>query len=534
MTSSKSNKKSGCGCFPLLAVSLLTLGGGYFYGKNLLGSELTLKSSNNLIPASAMATSFVSTDTQKWSKLQEFGTISSQKIINENVENFVNNNLENNNNKIDIQQDILPWIGGVSLTILPPSESGVDYDVVAILGIKNKLKANNFFQKLKKDNQQKPIESKYQDTTIYQLINNNQNLWFTTFNNYLVISDQEGVIKKVIETYKGGESLANISSQDFTANDALIQVYLPNYGKEFLNLFNEVEINQQTQKELEKITSIAMNLSVENHGIKISSLVNYSQPFNFYKNRKPVSTKLLERIPDNAICMISGGGINQLWQELNEEKQNIPELNELINQAKIATMESLKLDLDTDVFSWLDGEFALALLPPNNNSLQGLLLLGSSNKIQGEKTFTTLENTFKFLPFLQVKQNNIEGINITQWNTLQQNLVTYGWLDNNNFLMTFLGDFQTIKNTNSSNALVNNDTFKLTTESLPKNNNGYVYCDIEKATTLTPTVNPNLSNSLTPEIKAFSDSVKAIALTNSSPNPNNNQSDLNISLNKIK
>lgn len=539
MTPSKSKKNSGCVGFFLL--TLLAIGGGYYYGKKLfLGSELSLQSSNKILPESTLGNTFISTNEEKWSKLAEFSTPETKKIIEQNWQELVNDNLGQKNQNIDYQKDILPWLDGISLAILPSSEAGINYNSVAILGVKNKLKANSFFEKFKKNNPEKPIETKYQNITVYQINNDSNQIFLTFFNNYLVMSDKESVIHQIIDTYKGGVSLADSSSHNITANNGIFQVYLPDYSNLFFNIIKdslpEVETEKSALKQLEKIDSITMNLSVENHGLKLRSVVNLSEPIASAQKFKPVTTNLVGKIPDNTICMMTGGGINLFWQQINQEKQNIPELDSLINQAKMATRQGLNLDLDKDIFSWLDGEFVLALLPSNstnfNEILNGLLILESSTKTQGETTFRSLENTAKLLPFIQINQNNIGGIDVTQWSNTTQTLLSYGWLNNNHFLMTFIGNFEDIKNIEKSNSLLENDTFKLTTESLEKTNNGYFYCNVKKTLNLAQNLDPNFWDSSTPEFKAFADSIQGFAVTNSLINPTTNQVDLNISLAK--
>ncbi|BAQ63670.1 DUF3352 domain-containing protein [Geminocystis sp. NIES-3709] len=541
MAPSKSKKNGGC--FTFFILTLLATGAGYYYGKNfLLGSELTLESSSQVIPQSALANTFISTNQEQWAKLEEFSTPFTQEMIDKNWKKLVNDNLGQQNQNIDYQQDILPWLGGISFAVLPSSESEINYDIVTILGIKNKLKANSFLQKIKQNNTEKPIETKYQNITIYQIDNNNNQIWVSVFNNYLVIAEEEKIIQKIIDTYKGGESLADVSSQNLPSQNGILQVYLPDYNNWFLNIIKdtlpEINIENSAQAQLGKIDSITMNLSVENHGLKLSSLVNLSQPVTFNPNIKPVSNNLLTKIPDNTICLVSGGGVNQIWQELNKEKQNIPELDLFISQAKIVTLQWLNLDLDKDIFSWLDGEFALALLSPNNNQfsqgLNGLLLLESSNKTQGEATFKNIENAARLFPFIQINQNNIDGISITEWSSPQEKLLSYGWVNNNNFLLTFSSNFQDIKNMEKSNSLSENNVFKIATESLPKTNYGYFYCNLEKAFSLAENLDDNLWDSSTLEFKAFANSITAIAITNSPVNNSTNQVDLNISLSKNK
>lgn len=537
MTPSKPNKKSGC--FFFLLITLFAVGGGYYFGKKLLlGDELTLQASNKIVPQSALANTFISTDEKKWSELREFGTPEFQELTNNNLQEFIAENLTTENQNIDYQQDISPWLSGISIAILPSSEVGIDYDAVAILGIQNKLKAKGFFDRIKTTNTGNINETKHQNISIYQIDDQAEKIFFSTFQNYIIIADKQEVITKIIDTHKGGISLADNSSQKFDKNSGIIQVYFPDYSNWFLNIIKnnlpEMELEQSAKNQLQKIDSILANVTVENHGLKMRSVIHLVEPLTTTQQAKPVSNNLLSQIPNNTICVMTGGGINQFWQQVNEEKQNIPDLDLLINQAKMITSQWLNLDLETDIISWLDGEFALALLPPNNNNsletLSGLLILESSNKTQGEATLKSLENTVKIFPFLNIQTSDINGINVTKWNSPEANLVSYGWLNEQKFLLSLTGNFEDITNIKPANSLLENPAFKLATASLPNNNNGYFYCNLQEALSVAVNYDPNFWDNSSMEAKALADSISSIALTSSMINPTTSQVDFNISL----
>lgn len=537
MTPSKPNQKSGC--FFLLLITLCAVGGGYYFGKKfLLGDELTLQASNKILPPSALANTFISTDEQKWSELKQFGTPEFQELTNKNLQEFIDENLTIENQNIDYQEDISPWLGGVSIAILPSPEAGIDYNAVGILGIKNKLKAKSFFDRIKTKNSENIDETSYKNISIYQLDNPTEKIFISTFDNYIIIADKKEVITKIIDTYKGGISLADNTSQKFDRNSGLIQIYFPDYSNWFLNVLKnslpDIDVEKSAKNQLQKIDSILTNISVENQGLKMSSVINLVEPSTTAQQSKPISNNLLSQIPENSICVMTGGEINQFWQQVNEEKQNVPDLDLLINRAKMITSQWLNLDLDKDVISWLDGEFALALLPPNkNNSLEtlsGLFILESSNKTQGEATLKSLENTAKIFSFLSIQTSEINGIDVTKWNSPAGNLVSYGWLNEEKFALSLTGNFENITDIKSANSLLENPTFKSATASLPDNNNGYFYCNLQEALSVAVNYDANFWDNYSIEAKALADSINAIVLSSSTINPTTSQVDLNISL----
>lgn len=138
----------------------------------------------------------------------------------------------------------------------------------------------------------------------------------------------------------------------------------------------------------------------------------------------------------------------------------------------------------------------------------------------------------KISPSVTIKEDNVKGIDVTNFSSLGRNILSYGWLNKNNLLLTFGHDFQDIVNVNQKNSLVNNEKFKLTTQSFPEKNYGYFYLDLEQAISTTNSINPSFFNDVPPDIKAFSESLKAIAITSSAPTSNTAQLDINLSLEK--
>ena len=528
-------KKSKIGCLPLTLLTIVTVGGGYYFGRNLLGSELTPKSSAKITPQSAFVTSYISTNTEEWSKLDKFASPTNQERIGENLEDFVDDKLKDVDNNLDYQKDIAPWIGGISFTLLPPSSTSIDFHPVTIIGIKNKFKAWRFFHQ-QKDKMKTEVETKkYKNITVYNVTDNN--VWATIFDNYLIVSDSENGIQQIIDTYKGESSLAQLDNKNFSAKNSLFQVYLPQYDRFLLkaiaNFVPSANSDKLSQLQSGKVNSMTINVNIEDYGFNFQTIFDLDDKIAA-KNKalEPISDTLLAQIPQETILMFNGGNIDTIWQNVEDNQKNIPELDKFISEAKKLVSQKLNLDLENDFINWLDGEFIFSLSNVSNTQVKGYLLLQSGNQKQGNKTLNHLTNIVKRLPSVKVKKNNIKGINVTELTNFRQNLLSYGWLNNNSLLVTFANDFQEVINVNRKNSLLNNETFQITTQSLPQENYGYFYLDLQKTLETAKNLNSPLFNNVPPDIKAISESLKAIAITSSSPNPNTAQLDINLSLQK--
>lgn len=380
MTQSNSKKK-GCGCLPLLGVIFLAgLGGGYFLFRNYLGEELTHYSGAKIIPEEAVMTSFISTNSSDWSNLNQFGTAEAKKIINNNLQEL-EKEIITDDDSINYQKDIQPWLGGIMVTLLPSKTEKFNYDLALILGIKNKLKAWQFIEKITKDSEVEVEKKKYKDLSFYKYQETQNNTFFLSqFKNYLVLTSNQNTLEEIIDTFKGENSLANQENFNSTLNQKvtikkpLMQIYLPDYEqliqnaiKHSLSSKNEQPI---TTKKSTEIHSIVMSMGIEDNGIHFQALADLPDYLdeNKLNELNSVSNQLIKNIPENTIFMINGSGINQAWQAIEKQKKLIPDLNDFINYGEDFANQWFNIDLATDIFSWINQEFAVGVLTLDNSS----------------------------------------------------------------------------------------------------------------------------------------------------------------------
>lgn len=149
----------------------------YLFLRGFLSSEGNSPlSSAKVIPAQALMATYINTDAQSWSKIKQFGTPEAQQIVTKGLQN-INQNLFQDRN-ISYEQDIQPWVGGVMIALLPPnpaktvqsSPSTVQSEpgVLIVVGIKDKLSALNFANKLKAQKSLQSEESEYKGEKILE------------------------------------------------------------------------------------------------------------------------------------------------------------------------------------------------------------------------------------------------------------------------------------------------------------------------------------------------------------------------------
>jgi hypothetical protein len=270
-----SNQKNGGGCLPLIGtVIIIFIGGGYLFNRFFLGKELTPLEGAKLIPEEALITSYISTEPQAWSKLDNVGI--PKQIIQDSIDSLEEELVTNST--INYQEDIQPWLGGVMVAVLPETTTPQD-NVLVILGIKNKLKARSFFKKLEKEEQQTSQEIQYKGITITETTESGkQQIYSTVLDNKLLLAFTRQPLEQAIDTYKGEPSLLSqpeakqALSQPLKLQNSLGQVYFTNYSQLVKRLTNTQKISPALLAQLEQINSVVLGVSSETKGLHFQAV----------------------------------------------------------------------------------------------------------------------------------------------------------------------------------------------------------------------------------------------------------------------
>jgi len=135
---------------------------------------------------------------------------------------------------------------------------------------------------------------------------------------------------------------------------------------------------------------------------------------------------MVARFPGETIALISG--ISRHWSAFVEQTQTSPEFKG-IDQVR-QQLKTINLDLDKDIFGWMDGEFAIAAIPSKQVlaavGFGGALVFDTSDRKTAEATFDKIDHKSNFITVGQ----NVQGKAVTEWqiryNPLYWDMV--GWM----------------------------------------------------------------------------------------------------------
>jgi hypothetical protein len=509
------------------AAGLLISGGVIAYWILTQRSELpeALPVGANVIPQNALLTISVSTEPAQWQHLREFGTKTTQAELDRELVQLRDRFLTSNG--YNYQQDIQPWVGKeVTLAFLPqpnpPTPNAAPPPMVMVLPIANPVRAKQLLENPKPLKQSKWIERTYKGVQIEQ----SQGLPDANYSatvldgRFLVLADNPKTTEQAIDTYKGGASIA--ATPGYTQALGKIQASQP-FAQLYLNIpaaakFAAMNSGQTVFPQMTQIQDnqgLATTMTLESEGIGFKS-ISWLQPNSSQKHVvENKAGKMASRLPADTLTMLSGGDLQQLWQDYVLSSSSNPGVPTSPDNLRAGLNSLTGLDLDRNLLSWMGGEFSLSLIPSapkagdsDNFALALGLMVQTSDRSQAEKTFQQLDQIMSSRYQFQVQKTQVAGQPVVNWTAPYGTLTaTHGWLDGDVAFLTVGAPVTDQIVPKPGTSLASTGQFQKTVPSAPSPNNGQIFLDVERLLKTFPL--PQLSL----EQQTFVEAIRSIGIT---------------------
>lgn len=530
---------------PAVGAAVLVAGGaaGYWYLKGPAKDGTTPLAIAQTIPDEAYLAAFISSDLQSWAKLQQFGTPEAKQAVTKGLASLEQDLMTKNN--INFDQDIRPWIGNGMIALLPGRQGAQQPHVLAVFNIRDKVGALQFAGKLASQGG-KSKETEYKGNKI--LMSENEKTYATVVKDYLMVASDQTTIEAAINTSQGEPSLASkpgaetVLTQSVDVPNALAYVYLLDYAGAVQTMMNASSPGNQTppvnMKQLQQVQSMVAGIGVEDAGLRMKANVTMSPNAPKF-DYQPVPGKVIAQFPADALAMISGGNINRIWAQATAQAKDDPTTQQAFDSMREAARMA-NLDLDQDIFSWMDGEFGMAFIPSDRGLLAqmgfgGVMVFDTSDRKTAEATFAKLDNLAKSNS-MTVQQRDIEGKKVTEWGSpmVPEALVGHGWLDDDTVFLAMGSPMIEVITKRPAQPLDASANFKTSTGNLPKQNLGYLYLDMDRTMALVNRFAAMSQSSIPPETAAILNSIQGIGVTSTQVNPSTGEMDMLLALKKSK
>jgi Protein of unknown function (DUF3352) len=552
--------------FIVAAIGTAVVAGGAFAAYTFFlkvpsGDASGALASAKIIPDEAIMAGYITTDPKAWAKIEQFGTPEAQKLFAKGLEEF---NKSAAKDGVSYEKDIQPWVGGIMFAVLPPSPvkpaqakaSNIpEPEILMVIGVKDKIKALDFTNKLKADKKLATKETDYKGLKISEITSqvkadvkgntkNDDTPTYTTVldNTYVVVGLNKRSVEQAIDTFKGEPSLlskqgaSDVLSKGADLQNTVAQFYIPDYAgmvESFIKADPQTakQIPPKTLEQLKQVKSMVAGIGIDDAGIRMKATASLDPQLGKYQYES-TDSKIISAFPAETIALINGRGINRWWDAMLEQSKDFPELKTALDTARTYTKYA-DIDLDKEVFAWMDGEFAMGAITSDKGLLAqtgfgGALVFDTKDDKTAKSLFTKLDKLAK-TQNVNVKQRNIGSKQVTEWDIPNQGgLVAHGWLDQDTIFVA-LGSPIADALAQNSKSLENDNSFKTITNSLQKPNGGYFYLDMDKTMTLVNRFATG-ANAIDPQAKAILSSIRGVSMTATSQDKTSSQVEMLLSL----
>jgi len=520
----------------LIAASIVAAGSAavYFYFQGLSQKVSNPQDSAKVVPDEAMMAAFISPNPQALSELQRFGTPGAQKLVGMGLKSFQEQSLAGT--QIDFDRDLKPWLGGVMVALLPPDAAAKTEPpkLLVVVSVNNKISAWNFANKLKSQPGATTQETEYKGVKIYEIAEpTGKRYSVALLNDQLVMAPLRKPLELAIDTFKGEPSLATQqSTTKFFAESAGVKnpiatVYIADYPAAIeqlkANLPADIQLPWTVFSQFKQIKSMVAGIGADSAGLRVKTIAQLDP--KFVQQNPQVASKLLPRFPGETIALVGGKGIDQIWSQATTQAKDSPEVARGVQQVK-SSFKRLDLDADSDVFGWMNGEFAIGAIGSDQGILSQLgmgaaMIFETSDRPAAEATLKKLDAIAKSNPTVSVAPRQVQGKEVTEWQIPQQGtLFGHGWLNENSVFVAFGGPLVDVITSTPPQPLSSSPSFQAIATSLGPVNQGYFYIDMEKtmswANQYLLAVQPNL---VSPPVAELLNSLRGISVATASTEP---------------
>ena len=517
------------------------------------------------LPADIPLVGIVNTKAEKWQSLTKFELFA--QIFNA-VDKIFPAQMG-----LNYQTDIKPWLGEqVAFAFLPQKEQklvSLEASFLILAAVKNEQSLQVLIDKFKSSNSQEVTERQYKGVTILEwkpsepttpdstedtpavstlplktfklpksfmaaipdlptlpMPNPNsikrRGMAVALLPKYIVTASTASPIEQLIDKSPDSANLAqNPDFKQITQHPQYSQALFTLYENpnKFLALFKSLAQDPSlpfpispsaiNSAQIEQYKSISGLVWEQPEGLRLQLNAYRKQP-SLANALVPNTAQLLPRLPAPAYSATTGSNIYGQWQMLVTVFNSNPQLKDGFAKFNQAITSTTGLDLDKDILSWMDGEFALFFYPTEQGLLSSQLKMGlgffvqTTNRSKAESTLNKLGDSIKSISSGALSINtydNIDGFDINAWNFGEKSVFAYSWIDDKTLLIsTGLGAVTELL-PQPQKQLAKDYNFTTSTSSLPFPNQGYFYINIGSSLSWIYSLAPETFN--TPYLQQF-------------------------------
>ncbi|XGB43517.1 MAG: DUF3352 domain-containing protein [Nodosilinea sp. LVE1205-7] len=458
----------------------------------------TLPPGINAIPANALVVTALSSDLYQWQRLQRLGNSATQTQLEQVIGPWRDRLFPRAG--LQLATDLKPWLGSdITLALVPgqranPGEdSGMAANLIAVLPLQDGAAAQKRLGSLLEPAKQIK-DNPYRGVTIEQTkVDQTSGLYVAVLDQkFLLASPQPDPLKQAIDTFKGGQSLADRPGltpafNQLPASHALMRFYL-DVPAAITTLSHQVDppLSADRLAPLQAPRSLAGVISLKNKQLHLQAISWIDRQAPGF-NPDNQASQMPQRLPASTLLMVSSGNFQQFWDDFKGGRQLSALFPFRPEDLTTALQASTGLSLEQDFLPWMNGEFGLGILaPPDHRDQPSLpnpalvLMVKASDRDAATASFNRLNQVMANRYRFTVDTSQIGGTDVTRWTSPFDALtLAYGWLQGDVLFLSVGQGIADLVVPRPQRSLAQDWAFQATTRDAPRPNNGHFFINLE-------------------------------------------------------
>jgi hypothetical protein len=288
------------------------------------------------------------------------------------------------------------------------------------------------------------------------------------------------------------DAINNVAAANLNLNNS------PNYQKAFQQLtqgrialaFVNLPQSQTEQNPQVSLNSLAVAVGVNRRGLLAETALVTSRE-NTASPTLSEPVKALQYIPSASPFAVASTDLRNFWADLSSAVSTNAEVSKLVDRTFADIQQVWGVNLQQDIFNWVQGEYALGLLPNSSNSADWIF--AAEKSADSQKAIDKLDEIARSKEY-SIGSFTLRNQKITAWTqlTTSQNLgkknnrksaieteakgvrATVGKYE---IFTTSVEAMDAALEAAETGSLVANQDFQTSIEPLPPSNDGYFYLD---------------------------------------------------------
>ncbi len=262
--------------------------------------------------------------------------------------------------------------------------------------------------------------------------------------------------------------------------------------------FSREEYLESLKYTLAQYSSLDLFTWVTPKGIRSQSNSYFSELRSPSPKDTATRDRLLSHLPANIYGAITSRNLNRQWQWFVDESKRQSTYKILVEVVRMLNPliagSGLDLDIEKDIISWIDGEYAVVAFPSDRSPFQEIgvdftvgALIRTSKPEAANAALAKLTKYFGNLDkeFLQVKKRQVGATVLTSFefpdprvSGKTQSIFAYGWRDRQTLMLTLGANTASAFVPIPKPALAESEMFRDAIADMPQPNFGYFYLNV--------------------------------------------------------